>query len=62
MRRHAAKMLENNPALMQLRMIQAVNESTGNTIVLNVPKDADAPAPRATTKTKSKSKGSTKKK
>jgi len=29
-------MLENNPALMQLRTIQSFNESSGNTLVLNL--------------------------
>jgi len=30
---NAAKLLENNPSLMNLRIIQAVSESTGNTFV-----------------------------
>ena len=34
---NAAKMLENNPGLMQLRIIQALGESSGNTLVLNMP-------------------------
>jgi len=32
---NSAKMLENNPSLLQLRILQAVGESSGNTIVLN---------------------------
>ncbi len=32
---NAAKMLENNPALMQLRLIQSLGESEGNTLILN---------------------------
>ncbi|MBN1398722.1 MAG: slipin family protein [Bacteroidetes bacterium] len=32
---NAAKMIEDNPNLMQLRMIQALSESSGSTIVLN---------------------------
>lgn len=32
---NAAKMLENNPALLQLRILQAVGSSSGNTIVLS---------------------------
>ena len=32
---NAAKLLENNPTLMQLRMIQALGESSGNTLILN---------------------------
>lgn len=33
---NAAKMLENNPTLMQLRVLQSVNDSTGNTFVLGL--------------------------
>lgn len=33
---NAAKLLENNPALLQLRLLQAVNDS-GNTVVLSLP-------------------------
>jgi regulator of protease activity HflC (stomatin/prohibitin superfamily) len=32
---NAAKMLENNPALLQLRTLQALNQAPGSTIVLN---------------------------
>ena len=33
---NAAKMLEGNPALMQLRLLQSIGGSTGNTIVLGL--------------------------
>jgi regulator of protease activity HflC (stomatin/prohibitin superfamily) len=32
---NAAKMIDENPNLLQLRMLQALSESTGNTIVFN---------------------------
>ncbi|HXG65851.1 MAG TPA: slipin family protein [Blastocatellia bacterium] len=32
---NAARVLENNPALMQLRLLQALGETSGNTIVLD---------------------------
>jgi regulator of protease activity HflC (stomatin/prohibitin superfamily) len=41
---NAAKMLEHNPALMQLRLLQAVGTSSGNTIVLSIPSQS-APQP-----------------
>ncbi len=34
---NAAKMLENNPNLLQLRLLQAIDQSSGNTIILGVP-------------------------
>ncbi|HEX6292002.1 MAG TPA: slipin family protein [Herpetosiphonaceae bacterium] len=34
---NAAKMLENNPALMQLRLLQTVGDGSGNTVVLGMP-------------------------
>jgi regulator of protease activity HflC (stomatin/prohibitin superfamily) len=34
---NASKMLEDNPNLLQLRLIQAINQSSGNTIVFGVP-------------------------
>lgn len=34
---NAAKMIESNPNLMNLRLIQSVGESTGNTLVLGMP-------------------------
>jgi regulator of protease activity HflC (stomatin/prohibitin superfamily) len=33
---NAAKLLENNPALMQLRILQSLGESSGNTLVYGV--------------------------
>jgi len=36
---NSAKMLENNPALLQLRILQSLGESSGNTIVLNTNND-----------------------
>lgn len=40
---NAARMLESNPHLMQLRIIQAINESSGNTLVLGVPSQTTLP-------------------
>lgn len=37
---NAAKMIENNPALLQLRILQAVNDSSGNTFVIGTPSSA----------------------
>lgn len=34
---NAAKVLENNPELMQLRILQSVGESSGHTLVLGMP-------------------------
>lgn len=34
---NAAKMMENNPALMQLRLIQSLEDSSDNTFVLGMP-------------------------
>ena len=34
---NAARMMEDNPALLQLRMIQQMGESTGNTLVFGMP-------------------------
>ena len=36
---NAAKMLEGNPTLMQLRVLQSVDAGTGNTMVLGLPAD-----------------------
>lgn len=36
---NTAKMLENNPALLHLRILQALGETSGNTIVLNLSGD-----------------------
>ncbi len=34
---NAAKMIESNPNLMQLRLVQALGESKGNTLILGMP-------------------------
>lgn len=34
---NAAKMIENNPMLLQLRLLQTVGESSGNTVVMGAP-------------------------
>ncbi len=34
---NAAKMIKENPALMQLRLLQSIEESSGNTVVLGMP-------------------------
>lgn len=34
---NAAKLMENNPELMQLRLLQSLKEGSGNTIVLKMP-------------------------
>jgi regulator of protease activity HflC (stomatin/prohibitin superfamily) len=34
---NAAKMIESNPALMQLRLVQAVGGGSGNTLILGMP-------------------------
>jgi regulator of protease activity HflC (stomatin/prohibitin superfamily) len=47
---NTAKLLENNPALLQLRLLQAVGGGTGNTIVLKLPEDGDGeiiPTPKS---------------
>lgn len=36
---NAARMLDENPGLLQLRLIQALSESSGNTLVLGSPTD-----------------------
>lgn len=36
---NAAKMLETNPMLLQLRALQAMSESTGSTLIMNVGQD-----------------------
>lgn len=37
---NAAKMIESNPGLLQLRLLQAVGQSSGNTLVLGIPASA----------------------
>lgn len=34
---NAARMIENNPALMQVRLLQHLSETPGNTLILGVP-------------------------
>jgi hypothetical protein len=41
---NAAKMIESNPSLMQLRALQTLGGSTGNTLILGLPPQA-APIP-----------------
>jgi regulator of protease activity HflC (stomatin/prohibitin superfamily) len=48
---NAAKILEGNPNLMQLRLLKALGESSGNTLILGMP-SASVPVPVATTKDK----------
>lgn len=38
---NTAKLLENNPALLQLRLLQALNTSSGSTLVLKLPDRTD---------------------
>ncbi|MBM4034832.1 MAG: slipin family protein [Planctomycetes bacterium] len=37
---NAARMIEANPALMQLRLVQALGQSSGNTLILGMPSQA----------------------
>ncbi len=39
---NAAKMIESNPSLMQLRVLQAVGASSGNTLILGMPPQSTA--------------------
>ena len=39
---NAAKLMENNPELMQLRLLQSLKEGSGNTIVLKMPNAGEA--------------------
>ncbi len=59
---NAAKMLESNPNLMQLRLLQAFAEGSGNTLTLGLPgpESAAAPAPKAKPKPKPKAKAKAK--
>lgn len=41
---NSAKLLEKNPALLQLRLLQAVGGGSNNTIVLKLPADGDVDA------------------
>ena len=37
---NAAKMIDDNPNLMQLRLVQSLGQSTGNTLILGMPSNA----------------------
>jgi hypothetical protein len=54
---NAARMIEQNPALLQLRLLQAVGENSGNTFVLGVPGQTMPLPVRSTTGDKSESGG-----
>jgi hypothetical protein len=41
-------MVEDNPGLLQLRMLQQVGGSTGNTVLLSMPDGHGGPVPPAT--------------
>jgi regulator of protease activity HflC (stomatin/prohibitin superfamily) len=43
---NAARLMEDNPALMQLRLLQVVGEQSGNTVVLGMPQNG-SPIPVA---------------
>ena len=54
---NTAKLLEGNPSLMQLRLLQAVGESSGNTIMLELPRESDrSAANKSASKPKTKTK------
>ena len=54
---NTAKLLEGNPSLMQLRLLQAVGESSGNTIMLELPRESDrSAANKSAAKPKTKTK------
>lgn len=48
---NASKMMENNPSLLQLRVIQALGEASGNTIVFGI-SNPDAAVPLTVTQTR----------
>lgn len=57
---NAAKMLEDNPALLQLRALQTLGETSGNTMIMNVGRDMSAlPIKSAGVPSRSKSAGET---
>jgi regulator of protease activity HflC (stomatin/prohibitin superfamily) len=43
---NAARMIENNPALLQLRLLQTLGETSGNTVVLGLDGQISIPANR----------------
>jgi regulator of protease activity HflC (stomatin/prohibitin superfamily) len=44
---NAARLVQDNPALMQLRLLQVIGEQSGNTVVLGIPQSS-APLPIST--------------
>lgn len=54
---NAAKLVQDNPALMQLRMLQTLGESSGNTLVYGIPPDV-VPIHRSNKPQKASSKAS----
>ena len=45
---NAAKMIEGNPNLMQIRLVQALGEASGNTLILGMPAQSmPVPVPKA---------------
>ena len=47
---NAAKMIEGNPNLMQLRLVQALGEGSGNTLILGMPSQSmPIPVPKERT-------------
>ena len=55
---NAAKMIEDNPNLMQLRLVQALSEASGNTLILGMPSQS-MPVPVPKEKVAKKLKGKT---
>jgi regulator of protease activity HflC (stomatin/prohibitin superfamily) len=53
---NAAKLLDGNPNLMQLRLVQALGEPSGNTLILGMPAQS-VPVPIAREKSPTKGKG-----
>lgn len=53
---NAARMIESNPNLLQLRLVQAVGQTSGNTLVLGVPSQS-VPVPLARDKSDGNAKG-----
>ena len=50
---NAAKMIESNPNLLQLRQLQALSEASGNTLILGLPpQSAPVPVPAGSKKKK----------
>lgn len=48
---NAARMIQDNPNLLQLRLVQALGQSSGNTLILGMPSNSTpVPVPRDSTK------------